>query len=267
MQISQAPPVVRSPEEPPRLLGPEVEVEVPHLVYGGRPVFQDLRLRLPAGKWTCLLGPSGVGKTSLLRLIAGLEAGAVVRPDPGRLVGKIALMAQQDLLLPWLNVRDNVLLGHRLRGRSRDAMKVLAAEADALLARVGLAGKGDASPLVFSGGMRQRVALARTLIEHRPVVLMDEPFSALDAVTRHRLQDLAAELLADRTVLLVTHHPLEAIRLGHRIWVMAGNPAKLRGPIEPSGPTPRDPADPGAIRLQSDLMKELLASAELVETQ
>jgi putative hydroxymethylpyrimidine transport system ATP-binding protein len=220
---------------------------------------------LPGGSWTCLLGPSGVGKTSLLRLIAGLEQGARVTADGKGLQGQVALMAQQDLLLPWLNVRNNVLLGHRLRGASRQDLAALAAEADALLERVGLAGKALAEPRTLSGGMRQRVALARTLMERRPIVLMDEPFSALDAITRHRLQDLAAELLTGRTVLLVTHHPLEALRLGHRIWVMAGRPATLQGPIIPSGPAPRDPADPDLLKLQAELMHELMKSARLAE--
>jgi putative hydroxymethylpyrimidine transport system ATP-binding protein len=245
--------------------GPAVRLDVPALRYDGQLLFQDLQLELPAGQWTCLLGPSGVGKTTLLRLIAGLEPGGQVDAGPGGLRGRFALMAQQDLLLPWLNVRDNVLLGHRLRGIRRTARGALAEEADALLERVGLAGRGPAAPATLSGGMRQRVALARTLMERRPVVLMDEPFSALDAITRHRLQDLAAELLAGRTVLLVTHHPLEALRLADRIWVLSGRPATLQGPILPRGKRPRDPADPALLALQAQLMQALLASAEQTE--
>src|SRR5207248_29088 len=107
-----------------------------------------------------------------------------------------------DLLLPWLSAQGNVLLGHRLRGVKRAERQVLRERAAELLARVGLAGREHDLPATLSGGMRQRVALARTLMEDRPVVLMDEPFSALDAITRFRLQDLAAEMLAGRTVLL-----------------------------------------------------------------
>ena len=113
--------------------------------------------------------------------------------------------------------------------------------------------------------MRQRVALARTLMEDRPVVLMDEPFSALDAVTRHRLQDLAAELLDGRTVLLVTHNPLEALRLGHKVWVLGGRPARLEGPIQPPGLPARDPADPRLLALQAELLNELASSMARME--
>ena len=113
--------------------------------------------------------------------------------------------------------------------------------------------------------MRQRAALARTLMEDRPIVLMDEPFSSLDVVTRHRLQDLAAELLVGRTVLLVTHSPLEALRLGHRLYVLAGRPAVPRGPLLPRGLPPRDAADPTLLALQAELLGELTRSARLLE--
>ena len=265
MQIELPSRSAPGPSVPHSAGGPEIQVSVDRLTYGNRVLFQDLQLCLPGGAWTCLLGPSGVGKTSLLRLVAGLESGATVTAAGRSLRGKVAMMAQQDLLLPWLNVRDNVLLGHRLRGGSGRDLAVLAEEAEALLCKVGLAGRSMDFPRTLSGGMRQRVALARTLMEQRPVVLMDEPFSALDAITRHRLQDLAAKLLQGRTVLLVTHHPLEALRLGHHIWVMADLPAHLHGPIQPLGRTPRDPADPSLLKLQADLMRELLHSAERTE--
>jgi putative hydroxymethylpyrimidine transport system ATP-binding protein len=243
---------------------PEVTLGVPRLAWGGQAVFVNLRFRLEAGRWTCLLGPSGVGKTTLVRLIAGLESGALVATDDGRpLRGRVALMAQQDLLLPWLSARENVLLGYRLRSQGRGAE--LRERAQALLEAVGLAGDADKLPAELSGGMRQRVALARTLMEDRPVVLMDEPFSALDAITRHRLQDLAAALLSGRTVLLVTHNPLEALRLGHRVWVLGGRPAALGGPIVPPGNPSRDPADQGLLAMQAELLKKLASSALLME--
>ncbi len=155
--------------------------------------------------------------------------------DGAGLDGRIALMAQQDLLLPWLSVRDNVLLGHRLRGASRAELRRLREPAAALLARVGLERDADRLPGTLSGGMRQRAALARTLMEDRPIVLMDEPFSALDVVTRHRLQDLAAELLVGRTVLLVTHNPLEALRLGHRDLRPERSPGRPAGAAAATG--------------------------------
>jgi putative hydroxymethylpyrimidine transport system ATP-binding protein len=241
------------------------------LRYGGRVVFDALDFELPAGRTTCLLGPSGVGKTSLLRLIAGLAPdtpqgtkGDVVDAAGRPVAGRIAYLAQRDLLLPWLSVLGNVTLGYRLRGeaRGRAGRESTETRARELLARVGLAGRAEDLPAKLSGGERQRVALARTLMEDRPVVLMDEPFSALDAITRFELQALAAELLAGRTALLVTHDPLEALRLGHRVQVMAqeraGAPARLEAALEPAGVPPRDPADPGLLAQQAELLKRLV---------
>jgi putative hydroxymethylpyrimidine transport system ATP-binding protein len=244
---------------------PEVRIGIRRLELGGRLLFERLHFRLEAGQWTCLLGPSGVGKTSLLRAIAGLLPGALVSADGGSLEGRIALMAQQDLLLPWLTALDNTLLGYRLRGTPRGELRVLRERARALLARIGLAGRETSLPAELSGGMRQRVALARTLMEDRPVILMDEPFSALDAITRFRLQDLAAEMLAGRTVLLVTHSPSEAVRLGHRLWVLSGQPAQPQEPLTPRGLPPRNLADPAVLALEADLLRELTRSVPLQE--
>jgi putative hydroxymethylpyrimidine transport system ATP-binding protein len=199
------------------------------LRYDGRVLFADLSLTVEAGRFVVLLGPSGVGKSSLLRIAAGLAApdsGRVEAGDGRPLSGRIAYMGQQDLLFPWASVIRNVTLGDRLRGARPDHDRALS-----LLERVGLADRAAALPAELSGGMRQRVALARTLYEDRPFVLMDEPFSALDTVTRSRVQDLAAELLSGRTVLMITHDPLEACRLGDVLVVLAGSPATLGPPI------------------------------------
>ncbi|MBK8906987.1 MAG: ABC transporter ATP-binding protein [Rhodospirillales bacterium] len=239
------------------------------LAYGGMVLFEDLALSLPAGRWTCLLGPSGIGKTSLLRLMLGLErgnggAGRVTCSDGGDLAGRAAYMAQRDLLLPWLTVLENVRLGERLRGDARTGQDRSDGRdrASALLDAVGLGTSAGARPDTLSGGMRQRAALARTLMEDRPVVLMDEPFSAVDAITRIRLQDLAARLLGGRTVLLVTHDPLEALRLGHVIHVLAGLPARLGAPIEPEPEVapPRAVDDPVVLGLQGELLARLAAA-------
>jgi putative hydroxymethylpyrimidine transport system ATP-binding protein len=238
-------------------IAPAVTVHAARLTYGGQALFDDLDFTLEAERCTCLLGTSGVGKSSLLRLIAGLlpDADSRIASDDGLPLSlRTAFMAQQDLLLPWLNVLDNVLLGYRLRGETPPQEQAIA-----LLERLGLADRLKDRPAQLSGGMRQRVALARTLIEDRPLILMDEPFSALDAVTRFRLQELAAELLQGRTVLLVTHDPLEALRLGHRIHVMTGRPARLSDALEPTGETPRDLSDPELLRLQGELLKRLAA--------
>lgn len=232
---------------------PPLFVRDARIAFGERIVATDLTLDFPAGRTTCLLGRSGVGKTSLLRWLAGLLPGTARVQD-------VAYMAQADLLLPWLSVLDNVLLGYRLRG-SRVALKEAAPRARALLAEVGLADRLDDLPLTLSGGMRQRAALARTLCEDRPVVLMDEPFAHLDAVTRLELQDLAAPLLAGRTVVLVTHDPLEALRVGHQVRVLSGSPFVAGPVIEPPGAVPRDPADPALLALQARLIAELRGRA------
>ncbi|MBL27135.1 MAG: ABC transporter ATP-binding protein [Rhodospirillaceae bacterium] len=238
---------------------PSISIENAGLHYAGRALFEGLDVRIEGGRFTCLLGPSGVGKSSLLRLIAGLEPRAsetVVRlGSNGNSRRDVAYMAQTDLLLPWLTVIENVTLGARLRGERADTER-----ARALLDRVGLLDRADDRPRALSGGMRQRVALARTLMENRPIVLMDEPFAALDAITRGRLQALAAELLVGRTVVLVTHDPLEALRLAHRIHVMAGRPAHLGEALEVPGMPPRDPVATAHLGLYETLLHRLTAA-------
>ncbi len=243
---------------------PGVRVLGGRLAFGDEVLFDDLTVTLAAGRWTCLLGPSGIGKTSLIKMIAGLvptpPTTRIECDDGGALTGRVAYMAQQDLLMPWLSLIDNATVGARLRGGRRAAPE-LAARARALLDRVGLGARADDPPAVCSAGMRQSAALVRTLLEDRPIVLMDEPFSALDAITRVRLQNLAAELLVGRTVLLVTHDPLEALRLGHDVHVMSGRPAHLDTALAPDGAPPRDPTDHALIARQGELLGRLLAAS------
>lgn len=233
-------------------LAPALSVRDARIAFGERVIADGLSLDFPAGLTTCLLGRSGVGKTSLLRHLAGLL------PGSGAADG-VAYMAQRDLLLPWLSVLDNVLLGYRLRGDAA-AQAEARPRALALLEQVGLADRLNDLPEALSGGMRQRAALARTLCEDRPVVLMDEPFAHLDAVTRLELQDLAAQLLKKRTVVLVTHDPLEALRLGHELRVLTGPPVSVGEPIAPPGDPPRDPAQPALLALQAHLLAGLRAA-------
>ncbi|MBM3608010.1 MAG: ABC transporter ATP-binding protein [Alphaproteobacteria bacterium] len=199
---------------------PSICVEGEALI-AGAPLFAHVRLDVRAGQWTSLLGASGAGKSTLLRLIAGLDTGvefrgSITASDGRPLAGRVAYMAQSDLLAPWLDVVGNVVLGARLRGEKADIDRAME-----LIERAGLAGHARQRPHTLSGGQRQRASLARTLMEDRPVVLLDEPFSALDARTRAEMQELAGEMLAGRTVLLVTHEPGEAARLSHQALLIS----------------------------------------------
>lgn len=221
---------------------------------GGIPVFGPTMLAAESGQWTCLLGASGVGKTTILRLFAGLlddvDLSGHVSASDGPLHGRVTLMAQNDLLLPWLSAFDNVLLGARLRGEHPNR-----SSATEMLRKVGLIDKSKSKPRELSGGQRQRVALARTLMEDRPIVLLDEPFSALDAMTRAQMQELTAELLQGKTVLLVTHDPGEAARLGQKILIMTDSGLSSFKP--PVGDIPRavDAAD--VLTTQANLLNHL----------
>ncbi|CAH7043405.1 Uncharacterized ABC transporter ATP-binding protein HI_0354 [Vibrio chagasii] len=228
-----------------------------------RATLSGLSLNLSAGKWTVLLGRSGCGKTTVLRYLAGLLGdkvewqGVLATSDELPLTDRIAYMAQQDLLLPWLSVIDNVCLSYRFQNTTN---KHLNAEqknqAFELLASVGLVDYADTMPDQLSGGMRQRVALARTLMQDKPVVLMDEPFSALDAVTRHKLQSLACELLRDKTVVLITHDPQEAVRLADNLYVLQGSPASAHSLPVPHTSTPRV-LDGECAELQQAILEQL----------
>ncbi|MEZ9393819.1 ABC transporter ATP-binding protein [Vibrio splendidus] len=220
-----------------------------------------LSLSLNAGKWTVLLGRSGCGKTTVLRYLAGLLdnkvewQGTLATSDELPLTDRIAYMAQQDLLLPWLSVIDNVCLSHRFQNPASDKAQQTN-QALELLAAVGLVDYANAMPDQLSGGMRQRVALARTLMQDKPVVLMDEPFSALDAVTRHKLQSLACELLKGKTVVLITHDPQEAVRLADNLYVLQGTPANAQSLSVPNTATPRV-LDGECAELQQAILDQL----------
>jgi NitT/TauT family transport system ATP-binding protein len=175
------------------------------------------------GEFTCLIGASGCGKSTLLSLVAGLE-----RPTSGEVGvgGQVALMFQEAALFPWLSAAGNVELALRARGLGRAERKRRAAE---LLETVDLGGFGAKRPHELSGGMRQRVALARALAQEADVLLMDEPFGALDAMTRDLLHDELDRVTAGRnlTVLFVTHNVREAVRLGDRVVLLSSRPGRI----------------------------------------
>ncbi len=202
-----------------------------------------LDLVIPAGCFYCLLGPSGCGKSTVLNMVAGFEqptSGSVYldekivsRPGPDR-----AVVFQQPTLYPWLTVRNNISLGPTLAGAPKDETDTLTME---YVRNMGLTGFEDRYPYELSGGMQQRVALARAWINKPRVLLLDEPFGALDAQTKIAMQELLLDLWdkIHTTILFITHDVDEAIFLGDRIGVMTGRPSTLCADLEVDIPRPR----------------------------
>ncbi len=193
-------------------------------------------LTVAAGEVVCLIGASGCGKSTLLSLVAGLDsptAGDVSTGDK-----RVALMFQEPALFPWLTAERNVELALRAGGMPRAQRRRRTAD---LLDVVHLAGFAGKRPHELSGGMRQRVALARALAQDADVLLMDEPFGALDAMTRDLLHDELDRICADRelTVLFVTHNVREAVRLGHRVVLLSSRPGRVIGEFDVPIPRPR----------------------------
>jgi len=213
----------------------------------------EVSLRVAAGELVCLLGPSGCGKSTLLRIIAGAldcDEGSVTvggRPVAGPAPDR-GLLFQSPMLFPWLTTRKNVLFGpkaQRAAGTDERDDPELDAEADATLATVGLSGFGDAFPHELSGGMQHRAAFARAMVTRPSVLLMDEPFGALDAITRMRMHEFLLRMWERYriTILFVTHDIEEAVMLGDRVAVMGGRPPGIREIIDVPLRRPRQLAD------------------------
>lgn len=242
------------------ILPPPIELQNIGFCYQNNILFDQFNLTIQAGKITCLLGTSGVGKSTLLRLIANLAPTSSKEKFHGNInvdPQQIAYMAQDDLLLPWLSAIKNATLMTEFNGHSRVEKKYLIKQAKELFIKMGLTNCENKLPSELSGGMRQRVALARTLLANKPIVLMDEPFSDLDAITRMHMQTLAADVLINRTVLLITHDLFEALRIGQEIYILSGSPAKVTYHLSLSSPTPRDLADPEVMQHQAKLFHVL----------
>ncbi len=230
----------------------------------GTRALHDIRTRIEPGSFVSLLGPSGCGKSTLLRLIAGLDA-----PDEGGIAwptgrpADVGFVFQDATLMPWARVFENVWLPLKLKGVSRDEAAPRVREA---LDLVGLANRERAFPRELSGGMRMRVSIARALALHPDVLLMDEPFAALDEITRTRLNDDLNRLWAahDWTVIYVTHSVYEAVYLSTRVLVMPGTPGGFVADNEIDAPEIRGDAwraDPRFAELTTRITQQLRAAA------
>jgi ABC-type nitrate/sulfonate/bicarbonate transport system ATPase subunit len=211
-----------------------------------------MSLRAAPAEVVAVVGPSGCGKTTLLELICGLQ-----EPDAGSVrAAPAALMPQRDLLLPWLSAIDNAGLALRARGVARDEARAAAAP---WLERFGLAGFERVRPAGLSGGMRQRVSFLRTLLAGKPVLALDEPFAALDAITRAEMQGWLGHVLESepRTVVLVTHDVEEAVVLADRVVVMSARPGHTVAEIEVSLDRPRQRTDGAVVALREQALVAL----------
>jgi ABC-type nitrate/sulfonate/bicarbonate transport system ATPase subunit len=234
--------------------------------YGELRAIERIDLGVQPGEVLGIVGPSGCGKTTLLELIAGLrpptsgEVSVDGHPEETRRLERCAYMAQRDLLLPWLSAVDNAALALRVAGVPKAESR---SRAGAHFERLGLGGFERSRPGELSGGMRQRVAFLRTLMAGRPVLLLDEPFASLDAITRAEMQSWLARILgADRhTVLLVTHDVEEALYLSDRVLVLSPRPAAVADRIEIPGPRRPDRAaavtSPGFAELKQRALRSL----------
>ncbi|MFQ3535612.1 MAG: ABC transporter ATP-binding protein [Aggregatilineales bacterium] len=232
---------------------------------GTRPVqaLSDVSFSIAQGEFVSLIGQSGSGKSTLCNLIAGL-----LTPDAGEIrlngalingqTGHVGYMPQRDLLMPWRTVLQNVILGAEIRRLPLDQARE---RARTLLPLFGLEGFADAYPRQLSGGMRQRAALLRTFLLERPLLLLDEPFGALDALTRREMQNwlLGVWLQLQPTVLFVTHDVREAALLSDRVLVLSARPGRLIADVPIQLARPRSESDAVFIRLQASLIESLAA--------
>lgn len=221
---------------------------------------EKINLEVKSGEFVCLVGPSGCGKSTLLNLIAGLE-----KPDEGeiKIEGKIGLMFQEPALFPWLKVKDNVGFGLKIKKTKKEEKEKLV---DKYLEMVHLSSFAEAYPHELSGGMKQRTALARTLILEPDILLMDEPFASLDAQTREMLYKELQEIwhLTKKTIVFVTHNVREAVCLGDRTEVFTAQPGRIKKEFKVNLERPRNLGDLKVISISNEIMKELKEEIEKV---
>lgn len=268
-----------APAPVPEPAEPLIELRGVDKTFGPVKALAGLSARVGRGEFVTVVGPSGCGKSTLFNIVAGLE-----EPDPGGalrfegrschaadLLGRVSFMPQRDLLLPWRTVIDNAILALEIEGRPR---KEARAEAMRMLPEFGLAGFEGQYPHQLSGGMRQRVALMRTFLFERDLMLLDEPFGALDALTRTLMQRWLLDVWQRhrRTILFITHDVDEAIFLGDRVLVMTARPGAVKLEQRIDLPRPRRPdlvTAPEFIRLKRTLLEaieeESLKSFQIAE--
>jgi NitT/TauT family transport system ATP-binding protein len=235
--------------------------------FGPQPLFEELSLSVPRSGFTVLVGPSGCGKTTLFNVLTGTEPrcnGSVrwLQREVSDLGGCAAYMQQRDLLLPWMSLLENAALPAAIAGRPKHRRREKAAD---LFSRFGLAGADKLTPKQASGGMRQRCALVRTLMFERELVLLDEPLSALDAITRSGLQKELWRLQAEfsRTILMITHDVEEALLLADEVLLCSRPPLRFLESIVPPGSKPRRRDDPRIVAARDQILRRLEKEADL----
>ncbi|HEX2923131.1 MAG TPA: ABC transporter ATP-binding protein [Chloroflexota bacterium] len=252
---------------------PKIELDRVSLHYptcrGPLAVLEGIDLFAREGEFVTIIGPSGCGKSTLLNVIAGLEepSTGTIRIDgrpATRRIGSVAYMHQKDLLMPWRTILDNTILGLEIQGVSKPEARK---KALALFDQFGLTSFENAYPATLSGGMRQRAAFLRTILTNREVMLLDEPFGALDALTRSEMQEWLLHLWDSlrKTILFVTHDVDEAVLLSDRVYVMTARPGKVKLAQEIGLPRPREYGMVTSTRFVA--IKELLLSAIREETR
>ncbi len=239
-----------------------LEVEDLRKSYDDLLVLNGLTFEVAKGEFFAIVGPSGCGKTTLLRIIAGLEdydegrvlvdGEEVTGPGPDR-----AMVFQEYAIFPWKTVLENVMFPPLMRGKDREEAERIARWC--LEVVPGLEGFEDAYPKQLSGGMRQRVAIARALAAEPKILLMDEPFAAVDAQTRNRLQEELLKIWQEtgQTILLVTHNVEEAVFLADRVMVLSQRPAEIVDIVEVDLPRPRDRTDPEFVKIRAEILEML----------
>ncbi len=228
--------------------------QFPAISFQESPVLENFQLHIATGKFTCLLGASGIGKTTVLKALAGLHQGLAPLPPA------CTYIPQQGGLMPWMTVEQNACLPFLLQ--HNHIHKALADRCMEILLQVKLDTYARALPQTLSAGMQQRVLLVRALLADQPLILLDEPLSALDFLHRLELQDLLIEYLSGKTVVMVTHDPLEAARMGQHIYVLGGRPLAVHHHATCDEPYPRRVTADATVGMQQNLIQALqVASA------